>query len=193
METQSLQTTDIKREIGQAVEKLCASNPNFEHAHDTYTQQYGRGVITINEPIKLSGTVDPVVLIVGRNCVVYYYDSKRLLKGSDQGIELGERGTCIIGRRQPQDSKLIAWVVERNLEVELGDYNPRVGIIPSRVHGAIVVMGDGNVYYSDLCSSSGTVVVGDLVRGGPFVRIYDAGPPSLPAVSFDRVSMSRKS
>ncbi len=193
LEAQSLQTEDIMEKIDETIQELCTSNPNFEHAYDTYTKQYGAEIVVANDPVKLSGTIDPALLIFGRNCAVYYYDSRKELRGSDQGIELVDGTVCIVGRRQPQDSKLVAWVGGRNLEVELGEYNPQVGIIPSRVHGAIVVTNDGDVNYTDLCSSSGTIVVGDLVKGGPFVRIYDPGTPNMQAVRFERVSMSRKS
>jgi hypothetical protein len=192
LESQTLQTDNRKEKISQALENLRTSNPNFEHAFETYTQQYGRDAIVISEPLKLSGTVDPVVLILGRNCVICYYDSTTELKGSGGGLEIGPDTTCIIGRRQPQDSKLIGWIVGKNSEVELGDYNPRVGIIPSRVHGAIVSDPSGQAFYYDLGSSSGTIAIGDIPKVGPFVKIYDPGSPDFPAVKLERISMSRK-
>ena len=191
MESQSLRAADLRQEIDAVIERLRVKYPDFEHAYDTYTQQYGKSIVTVNEPVKLNDAIDPVILILGRNCVISYYDSKKELEGSEGRIELKVGSTCIIGRRQPQDSKLIAWTPEG--EVELGDYNPRAGTIPSRVHGAIVMLSENEVYFTDLCSSSGTILVGDSSRGGQFVKIYDPGAPSFSAIKIDRVSMSRKS
>ncbi len=190
MESQPLQNADLKALIESTIEKLREQYPDFENAYDTYTQQYGNRVIAVNEPVKLNDTTDPVILILGRNCVIFYSDSKKELRGSEGRVELKVGATCILGRRQPQDSKLIAWNTER--EVELGDYNSRAGIIPSRVHAAIV-LSENETFFSDLGSSSGTVLVGDSSKRGQFVKVYDPGTPSLSSVKIERVNMSRKS
>lgn len=189
MESQPLQTADLREVIEAAIVKLRAQHPDFENAYDTYTQEYGERVVTVNAPVKLSDTIDPVILILGRNCVICYYDSKKELRGSEGRLELKIGTTCILGRRQPQDSKLIAWSTDG--EVELGDYNSQAGTIPSRVHGAIVMLSENEAYFTDLCSSSGTVLVGDS-KGGQFVKVYDPGAPSFSTIKIDRVSMSRK-
>ncbi|MGI0081477.1 MAG: hypothetical protein ACRECH_17880, partial [Nitrososphaerales archaeon] len=191
MESQPLQNEDLRALIESTIEKLREQYPDFENSYDTYTQQYGNRVIAVNEPFKLNDTTDPVILILGRNCVIFYSDSKKELRGSEGRVELKVGTTCILGRRQPQDSKLIAWNMKG--EVELGDYNSLAGIIPSRVHAAIVMLSENETYFTDLGSSSGTVLVGDSSKGGQFVKVYDSGTPGFSSVKIDRVNMSRKS
>lgn len=187
MELRSLKSPDLTKIIENAIEVARSQYPDFENAYETYTQEYGRGIISVNEPTMLNGATDPVILIIGRNFALRYNDSKRELCGSEGRTTIEPGTTCIIGRRQPQDSKVIAW---GGKEVELGDYNSSSGTIPSRVHGAIVALEDG-VYYSDLCSSSGTIVVGDLQGKGQFVRVYDPGTQELPLVKVERINTSR--
>jgi hypothetical protein len=175
--------------VFETIEKLRSANPNFEHAYDTYTQQYGKEVVSINEPVKISGTIDPVTFVLGRGCSIFYYDSTREIKGALGYVRLEDEMVYLVGRRQPQDSKLVAWTPDGG-EVELAEYNHRAGIIPSRLHCAFIVE-IGVVYFTDLTSSSGTVVVGES-DGEPFVRIYDPSPAGRPMIRLDRISTSRK-
>ncbi len=183
---------ELKERVNRSIEALKESNQNFENALDTYTSQYGKDVISVSEPIDLAETVDPVAIILGRNCIIYYHDSKKELMGTSGSLELKAGIAYILGRREPQDSKLVAWNPIDGREVELTEYNPSASRIPSRIHGVIVVSNENRVYFADLSSSGGTVLVGDFVHAGAFVKIYDPGSPKLPTIKVDRVNTSRQ-
>lgn len=185
-------SSSLELGIYDAINRLRATNPDFQEAYDSYAGQYGSDVIAVNEPLLVSGTVDPVVLILGRTCSIHYKDSTRELFGSLGKLKLPSESVCIIGRRNSFDSKLIAWSPTDDLEVDLEVYNPLAGTIPSRVHGALVTSRYGEAWFTDLSSSSGTIVVGEFVHGRPFVRAFDTGSPQFPAIKFERTSMSRK-
>jgi hypothetical protein len=177
--------------VFEAIERIRETNPDFQEAHDTYLQQYGRTKITLSDPINLTDSIDPVVLILGRNCAVSYKDSIKLLKGSQGELRLEPNEIYIIGRREPQDSKLIIWGTNAGVEIE--EYNSRVDTIPSRVHGALANTDDGKTLYSDLGSSAGSILVGQSpVLGGPFVRIYDPGSRESPAIRSSAIFTARK-
>ena len=184
--------SSLERRVFDAIERLRVINPDFQEAFDGYSGQYGSDVIAVNEPLEISQTVDSVVLIFGRTCTIYYKDSTRELFGSLGKINLGNENVCIIGRRNSFDSKIVAWSPTDGLEVELEVYNPLSAVIPSRVHGALVTSKYGGTLFTDLSSSSGTIVVGEYLRGRPFIRVFDAGSPQFPAIKFERTSMSRK-
>ena len=178
--------------MSRTIEALKESNSSFGNAYETYTDQYGRDVIQVCNPLDLGETVDPVAIILGRNCVVYYYDSRKSLVGSLGSLELDSGIVYIVGRREPQDSKLVAWSPTDGREVELGEYNPSASRIPSRVHSAVMVSSERTVYFTDLCSSAGTIVVGESSRSGAFVRAYDPGSSKFPTINFERISTTRK-
>lgn len=181
---------DIKEKIFQTIDSLRASNQDFDHAFETYVQQYGKDKIAFGRPVNLAGTVDPAALVVGRNCLVHYLDSTKTLKGSIGSLKLSLGDVCVIGRKEPQDALLTAWNSDGK-EVGLEEYNSMASIIPSRIHAAIAYLEEGQVLMSDLGSSSGTTVVGDRARGGAFVMVYDPGMTSSPAVKFERVFTSK--
>jgi hypothetical protein len=187
----SKSSSTISEKVFAAIEALRGANPSFEHAHDTYVQQYGKDSIVLNELTSLSATIDPVVLVFGQTSFVQYKDSTKQISGSLGSFEL-RSGTYIIGRRQPQDSKLILWNPVENSEIELGEYDARSSVIPSRIHGAFII-NEGAVLYTDLSSSSGTLIFGELKEGGPFVRIYDPGSEAYPRFKVERINTARKS
>jgi hypothetical protein len=182
----------VAGKVFAAFQALRSANPNFEHAYDTYVQQYGKDAISVNDPVSLDQTIDPVVLVFGQTSFVQYKDSTKEISGSLGSFAL-RSDAYIIGRRQPQDSKLVLWNPIDNAEIELEEYNARSSVIPSRIHGAFVAMNDGSVLYTDLSSSSGTVIFGELKEGGPFVRIYDPGPEDYPRFKVERINTTRKS
>jgi hypothetical protein len=129
-------------------------------------------------------------MILGRNCVITYRDSLKQLKGDNGSIKLSTGDCYIIGRREPQDSKLVAW--SRSDGVDLHDYNSQVDTIPSRVHGMIATFDDGRTMYADLGSSAGTILVGQSRNlGGAFVHIYDPGSEDARSIKLQRIFTSK--
>lgn len=183
---------DVKGKIFKSIDELKKSNADFEHAFDTYVQQYGSEKVSFERPVNLAGTADPVAIVVGRNCVLHYLDSTKTLRGSVGALNLSLGEFYIIGRKEPQDAMLMAWR-SNGEESSLGEYNSMASIIPSRIHCAIAYLEEGQVLFTDLGSSSGTTVVGDRARGGAFVMVYDPGAADSPAVRFDRVFTSKSS
>jgi len=186
--------TSISKSVGDLVfdeiQRIRETNPDFQEAHDTYLQQYGESKITLSDPINLSNSIDPVILILGRNCVVTYSDSRKLLKGSQGCLSLQPNEIYVIGRREPQDSKLLVWSKSGGIELE--EYNSRVDTIPSRVHGVVANLNDDKTLYADLGSSACSIVAGQSPElGGAFVRIYDPGSEESHTIRFDRIFASR--
>ncbi len=166
-------------------------NPDFQEAYDTYLQQYGRGKIALSEPVDLTNSIDPVVLILGRNCAITFSDSTKHLKGSQGGLSFLLNEIYVVGRREPQDSKLVVWSSRGGIELE--EYNSMVDTIPSRVHGVFANLADGRTLYADLGSSAGSIIVGQSRElGGAFVRIYDPGSKESPTIRSDRIFTSRR-
>ena len=167
------------------IQQIREANPDFQDAFDTYVQQYGNNKISLSDPIGLARSIDPVVLVIGRNCVITYNDSQKMLRGSQGSLIIEPNEIYIIGRRQPQDSKLVVW--NRKGGTELEEYNSQADTIPSRVHGVIGSLEDGNVLYADLGSSAGTILVGQSpALSGAFVRVYDPGSKEFPGINFER-------
>jgi len=159
--------------------------PDFREALDTYILQYGHDKIRVSEPTELRNFVDPVVMIFGRNCVLTYDESSKLLRGSLGTVVVSPGEMYIIGRREPQDSKLVAW--NPSGAVELQEYSSQVDTIPSRIHGLLACPEEGRTIYSDLGSSAGTVLVGQSKNLGEVVRIYDPGADNLGSIKFQRI------
>jgi hypothetical protein len=96
----------------------------------------------------------------------------------------------VIGRRQPQDAKLVAW--NSHGATELEEYNSSVDTIPSRVHGIIASLDDGMTSFADLGSSAGSILAGYSPElGGPFVRMYDSGSKEFPSTNLQRKFLTR--
>ena len=169
----SPQQKTVANTLRSLVGTLRTSNPDFEYAYETYSQQYGPSKIVFDsECLNLSGTVDPAILIFGRNCVLRYHDSSKRLSGMLGSVTLEKDKSYVIGRREPQDQVVVCWSSKGD-EVDLAEYNSETSIIPSRVHGAFSHLPGEEICYTDLGSSSGTVIIGESLREGPFIRIYE--------------------
>jgi hypothetical protein len=157
----------------------------FEEAYSSYTAQYGEEAVRVHEPFKISETIDPVIIVLGRTTTLFYRDSRRTLAGSLGSIEL-ERGVLyILGRREPLDSKLVVW--SRKGENELEQYDSRVRVVPSRIHGVLFSSEDGEVLFDDLGSSSGSILAGETKKPEPFITLY-----ATPQIGIHRVVIRQK-
>jgi hypothetical protein len=192
VQNQLNKTEAFKERILDALREIRSSSTTFDHAYETYIQQYGDEVVTVSDPINLVGAKDPLNLIFGRITGIQYSDATKTIRGSLGSMRLKQGAVYIIGRRQPQDSILVIWG-PNGVEVDLEKYNPEAGVIPSRVHGAILFQDDENILFTDLCSSSGTIIVGETKRRGSFVCVYDPGSVEFPAIKLDWISTNRKS
>ncbi len=187
---QSSVAVGIREMVLTEFDKIRASNPDLEEAYETYVAQYGKEKLTFSDPLNLGDTIDPAALILGRNCTIFYYDYSKTLKGSLGNINLKLGEVYIIGRRQPQDSKLVVWSTRGGIELET--YNARVGTILSRVHAAIAFVNEKEVLFADLGSSAGSVIVGESIRKGAFVRIYDPGTDKSPSIKLERILTTKR-
>ncbi|MGI0092438.1 MAG: FHA domain-containing protein [Nitrososphaerales archaeon] len=142
--------------------------------------------------MNLAETIEPAALILAKNCTVIYNDYTKTLKGSLGSLYLKPGVVYVLGRRQPQDSNLVAWGSSSHGGVEIETYNARISTILSRVHAAIAFQDEKQVLFMDLGSSSGSVVVGESVKAGAFVRIYDPGNEKAPSTKFERIFTSTK-
>jgi len=158
---------------------------SLDEAFGTYIAQYGDSAVNVNEPFKISETIDPVIIILGRTTPLFYRDSKRTLSGSLGTISIERGHLYVLGRREPPDSKLIVWSSEAETEIE--QYDSRVRIIPSRIHAAISAQQTDEVLFSDLGSSSGSILAGESVKPEPFITLY-----SSPKVGIRRVTIPPK-
>ena len=104
-------------------------------------------------------------------------------------MELKAGEVFIIGRRVPQDSKLVVWGLRGGVELET--YTARVGIIVSRLHAAIAYLNEKEVLFMDLGSSAGSVVAGDSVSKGAFVKVYDPGTERTPMIKLEKIFTTR--
>lgn len=159
--------------------------PSFDESFSTYTGQYGEGAVRVYEPFKVSDTIDPVVIILGRTTPLFYKDSRRLLSGSLNSVTIESGNVYVMGRREPPDSKLIVWSAKEESEVE--QYDSRIRIIPSRIHAAIFALEDGTVLFADLGSSSGSILAGETSKPEPFITLY-----ASPRVDVHRVPIETK-
>lgn len=151
----------------------------------SYTGQYGEGAVKVYEPFKISDTIDPVVIILGRTTSLFYKDSRRLLSGTQNSIPIESGNVYVIGRREPPDSKLVVWSAKEESEVE--QYDSRIRVIPSRIHAAIFGLEDRSVMFADLGSSSGSILAGETSKPEPFIALYAA-----PRVTVHRIPIETK-
>jgi len=177
--------SSLKSKLGNVVDDFRKKYSSFDESFSGYTGQYGEGVVKVYEPFKLSGTIDPVVIILGRTTSLFYKDSRRLLSGSLNSVLIESGNVYVIGRREPPDSKLIVWSAKEENEVE--QYDSRIRVIPSRIHAAIFALEDGTVLFSDLGSSSGSILAGETSKPEPFITLYAA-----PRVDVHRVPIESK-
>jgi pSer/pThr/pTyr-binding forkhead associated (FHA) protein len=181
-----LSTLPLKQLVLSSIERIREQNSDFQDAYETYVQQYGKEKITVSEPLNLADTIDPAALIFAKNCTILYLDYSKTLKGSLGSVNLKMGEVYVFGRRQPQDSKLVVWSTAQG-PVEIETYNARISTIVSRVHAAIAFPSEREVLFMDLGSSSGSVLVGESVKKGAFVRIYDPGTEKAPSIKFERI------
>lgn len=181
---------NVKELVLRNFERIRSSNPDLQDAYETYTAQYGKDKIAVSDSLNIADTIDPAVIVIGKNCTIFYNDYSKTLKGSMGSINLKLGEVYIIGRRQPQDSKLVVW--SSSEAVELETYNARVGTIVSRVHAAIAFPNEREVLFMDLGSSSGSVIVGESIKKGAFVRIYDPGTDNAPSIKFERITTTKR-
>lgn len=159
--------------------------PSFDESFSSYTGQYGEGAVKVYEPFRLSDTIDPVVIVLGRTTSLFYKDSHRLLSGSLNSVPIESGNVYVMGRREPPDSKLIVWSAKEENEVE--QYDSRIRTIPSRIHAAIFALEDDAVLFADLGSSSGSILAGETSKPEPFITVYAA-----PRVDVHRVPIEQK-
>ena len=159
--------------------------PSFEEAYSSYTAQYGGNSVQVHEPFRISETIDPVIIVLGRTTPLFYRDSQRTLNGSLSSIEIRKGVLYILGRREPLDSRLIVWSKESESEVER--FDSRVRIVPSRIHAVILGGENGDVLFDDLGSSSGSILAGETKKPEPFITLY-----ATPRVGIHRVELKSK-
>lgn len=175
----------LQSRFSSEIAELRKVHASFDEAFSTYTAQYGDRAVKLTETCKISETIDPVIVILGRTTPLVYRDSKRTLAGGLATVQIEKGQVYILGRREPPDSKLIVW--SRGGESEIEQYDSRVRIIPSRVHAAIFGLENGDVLFTDLGSSSGSILAGESSKPEPFITLYAA-----PKVGIRRVAIPSK-
>ena len=177
--------SSLESKLGIVLEEFRSKYPSFDEAFSSYTAQYGENSVKVYEPFKISETIDPVVIILGRTTPLFYKDSRRLLSGSHGSITIDRGNVYVMGRREPPDSKLLLWSPKEENEIEL--YDSRVRIIPSRIHAALFALEGGEVLFADLGSSSGSILAGETSKPEPFITLY-----ASPRVDIHRVATETK-
>jgi len=181
-----LQTGPLFQEkLADSIALFRKKYPAFEEAYSSYTGQYGENCVRVHEPFKISDTIDPVVIVLGRTTLLSYLDSRRTLRGSISSVEIKKGVLYILGRREPLDSKLIIW--SRDAESEVERFDSRIRIVPSRIHAAILRREDDGVLFDDLGSSSGSILAGETKKPEPFITLY-----ATPRVGIHRVELKSK-
>ena len=179
------ETEDLKTKVLAGIMEFRKKYPSFDEALSRYTAQYGESSVKVSEPFKISETIDPVIIILGRTTPLFYHDSKRTLTGSQGTVSIERGHVYVLGRREPPDSKLIVWSSKEESEVE--HYDSRVRIIPSRIHAAILALDSSEVLFTDLGSSSGSILAGESTKPEPFIALYSAA-----SVEVHRVTIPSK-
>ena len=177
--------SSFQARLVDSVNEFRKKYPAFEEAYSSYAAQYGEDAVKNHEPFKISETIDPVIIVLGRTTTLFYRDSRRTLAGSLGSIVLESGILYILGRREPLDSKLVVW--SRRGENELEHYDSRVRIVPSRIHAALFSSEDGAVLFDDLGSSSGSILAGETKKPEPFITLY-----ATPRVGIHRVAIRQK-
>ena len=127
---QAIALPNLESYVMGKIGDIAESDQDFKEAYETYVQQYGQDKVRFSEPTDLEGSIDPVAVILGRDCIVTYSDSAKELRGTI-GSPRSTGELFIIGRREPQDSKLVVWNTKGG--VDLQEHNSRADTIPSRV------------------------------------------------------------
>ncbi len=177
--------SSLQSKLRTVLDEFRKKYASFDEAFSSYTGQYGEGAVKLYEPFKISGTIDPVIIILGRTTPLSYRDSHRILTGNLSSVGIERGSVYIMGRREPPDSKLIVWSPKDESEVE--QYDSRVRIIPSRIHAAVFGLENGDVLFADLGSSSGSILAGETSKPEPFITLY-----ASPKVDIHRVAIENK-
>jgi hypothetical protein len=177
--------TFLQAKLADSVSDFRAKYQAFEEAYTSYTGQYGDDSVRVHEPSKISETIDPVIIVLGRTTPLFYRDSRRELTDSLGSLKIEGGKVYILGRREPLDSKLIVWSDRGELEVE--QFDSRVRIVPSRIHAAVFGDEDGEVLFDDVGSSSGSILAGETSTPEPFITLY-----ATPRVGIHRVAIREK-
>jgi hypothetical protein len=82
----------------------------------------------MNEPMNLSNMVDPAILILGRNCSLEYRETTEWKPGLYRSLERDV--VYLFGRREPQDSRLVARTSDSSSVLDLTEYNPMADTNP---------------------------------------------------------------
>jgi len=173
----------IQSKVSTAISEFRERYNTFEDAYHSYTAQYGDHSVKAYSPYKISGTIDPVIIILGRTTPLFYRDTRRVISGSVGSLKLEPGSVCILGRREPPDSKLIGW--SQGGEIELEHYDTRVRVIPSRMHAAIISNDENEVYFSDLGSTSGSILAGESTTPEPFTTLYATSKVEVHRITID--------
>jgi len=177
--------TSFQARLSDSVNEFRKKYPGFEEAYSSYTVQYGEDAVKIHEPCKISETIDPVIIVLGRTTPLFYRDSQRTLAGSLGSIDLESGILYILARREPLDSKVVIW--SKNGENELEHFDSRIRIVPSRIHAVLFRSEDGEVLFDDLGSSSGSILAGETKKPEPFITLY-----ATPQIGVHRVAIRTK-
>jgi hypothetical protein len=173
--------SNLQARLFSSVDAFRKKHASFDRAYKSYTDQYGVESVNVYEPFKINGTIDPVIIIIGRTTPLFYRDSKRILTGSLASLTIERGKTYILGRRKSLDSKLIVW--SPTLESEIERYDSRVRVVPSRVHAAIFALEAGDVLFADLGSSSGSMLAGESAKPEPFITLYSTANAGIRRVT----------
>ena len=180
-----IQRSSLQRKLETILEALGKKHTSFDSALNSYRAQYGEDAVKVYEPFEISGTIDPVIIILGRTTPLFYRDSKRLLSGSLGSVKVESGAVYVLGRREPPDSKLLVWSLEEEREIE--EYDSRVRIIPSRIHAALFGLESDEVVFADLGSSSGSILAGETQKPEPFITLY-----ATPNADVHRIAIAAK-
>jgi hypothetical protein len=173
--------SNLQTRLSASISALRKSYPSFDQAYKSYTDQYGVDSVKVYEPFKINETIDPVIIVIGRTTPLFYRNSKRMLAGSLGSVSIEKGRTYILGRRKSLDSKLIIWSPTEESEIE--HYDSRVRIVPSRIHAAIFALEGDDVLFTDLGSSSGSMLAGESTKPEPFIALYSTASAGIRKVT----------
>jgi hypothetical protein len=173
----------IQSKLSAAISEFRNRYDTFDHAYRSYTSQYGDNSVKIYAPYKISGTIDPVIIILGRTTPLFYRDSRKQIAGSIGSLTIEPGNVYILGRREPLDSKLVSWSMAD--ETELEHYDSRVRVIPSRIHAGIIADTDNEVFFTDLGSTSGSILAGESSKPEPFMTLYATSTIDIHKITID--------
>jgi len=174
----------LQAKLLTTIEIIRTKYSSFDEALTSYKGQYGENAVKAHEPIKISGTIDPVIIILGRTTPLFFRDARRTLSGSLSSVTIDPDSVYILGRHKTLDSKLVVWSAKQEVEVE--HYDARIRIVPSRIHAAIFGLQNGDVLFSDLGSSAGSVIVGETQKPEPFVTLYVTPKANIQTVNLEQ-------